>query len=1492
MSEANVKWNQLLQEAKSKFIHELADGEILEVKVSRTRQKCRLSIKLKNILRVNDVKTLIEEIRNYLVSDAFKGVDFIFTYENQKLDHKVFQEYYEEIIRECQKIKKSVCILSEYRYEIIENTLSIYVANDTDKQLVTEVLKIVKDRLSEYGLGFVETGVHISRFEVSLKDREEEKRRLLDETMETVNYENALKKEVVENSQNNRVQYKQRRTREPIRKKISELPMTSLQVHEFMQINNTDNVLVEGVLFNGGIKKAGNYLLFEGIMTDYEDSIVIKKFLRGNDENIFREQMVPNTRIEVKGAVQYDTFVRDVIIMIHELTILGPDVVDERFDEAEVRRVELHAHSKLSTLDSVLDVEEYVKRAKKFNHTALALTDHANCHAMPEFFAKAKKYGIKPIMGVEGYYVDDANYQIALTNESIPLASATYVIYDFETTGLSSNFDEIIEIGAIKMREGIILERFSTFVKPRRKVSKLITNITGITNDDLKSSPSIEEVLANFQDFIGDAILVAHNATFDNSFLYHELKKLGIFKKEFPTIDTLQLARILYQERIKQFNLKAVAKTLKVEIDVQHRAVADAQTTTNIFLKMLGDLNDLGITNYQDINRLINPDEAFKYVFPTHINLLVLNDQGRKNFNKIISDSHTIHFYKEPRVLKSVIEKYREGILVGSSCVNGEIFTTAYEKSYDELLEKMDFYDYIEVQPPQAYRHLVERSGEEITNDFIIQTIKTIVQAADQKKKMVVATGDVHYLDEKDAVYRQIYFNTARPGGGLHELSGIKNPPEMYFKTTTEMLQDFNFLGIDKAYEIVVTNTNKIADMVSEFDLFPSELVVPRDDFLLERFNIPSMAAALREESYKTAHAIYGKELPQYIKDRLEVELKSIIGNGYSSVYYISHMLVNESVANGYIVGSRGSVGSSFVATMMGITEVNPLAPHYVCPNCHFSAFKFTGKIANKYKMDIPPHIEETLNKVTVGYDLEEMNCPHCGTPLNRDGVDIPFETFLGFDGDKVPDIDLNFSGEYQDKAHLFCREIFGEDNAFRAGTIGTVAEKTAYGFVRSYFESIGKDARDAEVTRIATKITGVKRTTGSHPGGIVVIPDTIEYSDVIPVQYPADDTTSSWRTTHYDYHSFESSLLKLDILGHDDPTMIKHLMDYVKAEPDVFPFSKVEDIPLSDKEVLALFNSTKSLNINEENYPEVVGTIGIPEFGTSFVREMLKEIRPQSVSDIIKISGLSHGTDVWLGNARDLVISTVEGSNPIPFSEIIGCRDDIMIYLLSQNLPAKQAFQIMESVRKGKGLTTADEKLLIKHQVPSWYIESCKKIKYMFPKAHAVAYVIMALRIGWFKVHRPIYYYAAYFSRRATTFDVEVLAAGKNAIRNKMNEILDKMAIKKASNKEEDLYAELEIAYEMVLRGFSFKQIDIMKSDAKNFIISEDKKSLIMPFVALDSLGEAAANSVVEARNERPFTSIKDVEMRTKLNRTIMARLKHLEVFGNLPEDDQTGLF
>ena len=730
------------------------------------------------------------------------------------------------------------------------------------------------------------------------------------------------------------------------------------------------------------------------------------------------------------------------------------------------------------------------------------------------------------------------------------------------------------------------------------------------------------------------------------------------------------------------------------------------------------------------------------------------------------------------------------------------------------------------------------------------------------------------------------------PGGGIHPLCDpkIKKLPSQHFLTTTEMLEEFKFLPYDEAYQYVVENTNKIADMCEEYPLFPKDLFTPRDDFL-DKYGVPSMSEGVRKLSYETAYEMYGNPLPKYIVDRLELELKSIIGNGFASVYYISHMLVKQSNDNGYIVGSRGSVGSSFVATMMGITEVNPLKPHYVCPHCHFTAFKFTGRDKEEYPTNYPEYIQKELDQVDCGFDLPDLTCPICGEKLNHNGIDIAFQTFLGFDGDKVPDIDLNFSGEYQDKAHLFCREMFGIDNSFRAGTVSSVADKTAYGFVKGYIERKDGKFRQAEISRIASEIAGCKRTTGQHPGGIVVVPDHIEYADITPVQYPADDTTAAWRTTHYDYHSFEKNLLKLDILGHDDPTVIKALMDYVKQNPDEFDFTTVDEIPFIDPLVLSLFSGKEALNLQGDDGDRLSsGTIGVPEFGTNFVREMLETIKPKTYGEVLKVSGLSHGTDVWLGNASVLVLGESKLYNgKLPFKEVIGCRDDIMIYLLSKNLPAFDAFNIMERVRKGKGLSPENEKLMREFDVPEWYIESCKLIKYLFPKAHATAYVIMALRIAWFKVYRPIYYYSVYFSKRAKAFDCETFVGGRNAIRN-MISLIEKKDERK--NKEEDLLDELKIALEMVLRGFSFKQIDINISEASDFVISNDKKSLYLPFSALDSLGEAAARTVVEARKVMPFTSVEDVEKRTKLNKTQIAKLKSLHAFGDLPETSQITLF
>ncbi len=1492
MSVNNTKFLELLEISGVALYEELKTGEIEKVVLLHNSSLWNIHLIFDNVLPLKIVIELMQKIRGYILeSKDISDVFFTFNYRNIVLNADLIKEYLNYVIDLNVKYDRSLSVLKYYTNEVLDDRVNIYVASFDDCTVANTAISKVKELVRKFGFDFI-MEAHVSNFEIDAVADKAKEMNIRAEIADTKAYEE--KKRELANMQFNSKTTKERKSNNALKRPIKEIPITSMQVMEFRQINGTDKVEVEGVLVSYEIRKAGRYELFEGIITDYEDSIMIKQFLNDKNTKFFKNELKKGLKLSVKGSVQYDNYARDVVIMCFEIKTLGTDDKKSRIDEAKVKRVELHAHTKMSVLDSVMDVEDYVKTAQKFGHKAIAVTDHANCHILPEFFsccAKTKKANpenyVKPIAGVEGYFINDDDYLINLTNHDIPLEDATFVVFDFETSGFSVRFNEIIEIGAVKIKNGIKVDEFSTFVCPSRRISQVITNVTEITNDDLANAPTIEEVLPAFAEFIEGSILVAHNALFDMGHLYYQLKKYGLYKHDYPCIDTLQMAKAMYSDILKRFNLKDVAKGLKVDLEQQHRALHDAHSTSNVLMKMLGDLNERCIYNYKDINSITNKNEAFKYMIPAHINILVKTHDGLKNFYKIISDSHTTHFYKEARILKSVLTKHREGLLIGSGCYNGEVFKMAYEKSYEDLERVIKFYDYVEVQPLECYDHLVEAAGDEIAREHIKEAVLSIIKVADEAGIPVVATGDVHMLEPEDGKYREIYMSVARPGiGGRHELAKASKAPLMYYRTTSEMLDVFSFLEPNKAYEIVVENPNIIADSIEEYDLFPDKLFTPRDDYMA-KYGVPSMAGAVRDISYNRAKELYGENLNPYIVGRLEQELSSIIGNGFSSVYYISHMLVKNSYDNGYVVGSRGSVGSSFVATMMGITEVNPLKPHYVCPKCHFSAFK--GLENN----NVPLDIVEKVNNIMMGIDLEECTCPVCGAPLNHDGVDIPFETFLGFKGDKVPDIDLNFSGDYQERAHLFCREVFGIDHSFRAGTIGTVAAKTAYGYVKGYLEDHNKVLREAEIKRIASGLEGAKRTTGQHPGGIVVIPDTMEYTDIIPVQYPADSIDSTWRTSHYDYHRFESNLLKLDILGHDDPTMIRHLMDFVEKYPDEFPFSKVEEIPLSDKDVISLFQSKEALHLNGEDGDHLPsGTIGVPEFGTNFVRELLKDTKPKNFDEIVKVSGLSHGTDVWLGNAQDLVLGRNFVSEPIPFSEVIGCRDDIMVYLMYKGLEPSDAFKIMEAVRKKDKQPSEEQiQLMRDHNVPDWYIKSCLKIQYMFPKAHATAYVIMALRIGWFKVHRPIYYYAAYFSCRACAFDVDVFSAGKNAIRNKINEINAKKEAKTVEKRELDLLDELAIALEMCLRGYSFKQVDINISEVKNFVLSKDKKSLYLPFTAVSALGEAAAQSVVEARSSYPFTSKKDVQKRTKLNKTTFDKLKSIGALDSLDDEETNSL-
>lgn len=1486
----------------------LSTGFLEGVKVNEETSTWRLCLKFDKVLSCEKFKEMFDKVSKYIKNACgIDNVKFTVNYSGECKESCVLgiddlKGYYKWAIEVCKEIKKGVITLGEFFTRYINNEVIVMVSTDEERRSVNEYLTWVKRFFINYGLDFIKFNVTISDSVRNFKELRNEKQHIqemLDETKSIEEYK--AKRELAKSDSEVQGTFKYDYKGSAVYLSVENIPTTSMEVAEFRQMNGSDKVSVSATVVTSEIRnfrsrQGRDFTLVVASVTNYKDSVIVKRFIKETEISEYKKRLKTNMRVQIKGRIQWDDFVKDVVIMADEIVILGDDVSRVRYDEALEKRVELHAHTKMSVLDSIMSVEDYVGQAKNYGHKAIAVTDHANCHVLPEFFKACNKNGIKPIAGVEGYYINEDLLNIAFTNEDINLKDATYVVFDIETTGLYIPFNEIIEIGAVKVKNGIVIDEFASLVKPKRRLFKQITDITHITNEMLMDELPIEEVLPSFYEFIKGCVLVAHNAHFDTDFIYAKLEELGLFSGDMPAIDTMMFARGLYGSGFKQNNLRAVGKFLKVEVEPneQHRAVYDARTTANIFNKLYAEALDRGYTNYNALNKMVSENELFRYKIPSHINILVKNKAGLKNFYKIISESHTTYFQKDARIVTSLIEKYREGLLIGSGCGNGEIFRLALEKTPKQLAEAMDFYDYIEVQPPCEYIHLFDMWQEDEALEMSKGLVETIINVANEKGKMVVATGDVHELIKEDAEYRKIYMSVARPnGGGPHELSRYEGTLDMHYRSTVEMLEEFNFLPSEVAYEIVVTNTNKINEMIEEFDLFPKKLYVPRDDFMLDKNGTASMKQSVYDISYQTAHNIYGEDLPEYVKARLDRELDAIIGNGYFSVYYISHLLVKNSNDAGYVVGSRGSVGSSFVATMMGITEVNPLAPHYVCPKCHFNAFKYNDKEKEIYHQNIPLEMEEELGRVGVGVDLKPMKCPVCGEELSRNGFDIAFETFLGFTGDKVPDIDLNFSGEYQAKAHLFCQETFGFDNAFRAGTVSTVQSKTAFAYARDYYNTRNIYKRQTELERLSLVLSESKRTTGQHPGGIIVIPDDIEYTDIIPVQYPpvsdAELDGMNWRTSHYDYHKFEDNLLKLDILGHDDPTVVKFLMDHVKENPDEFPFSTVEEIPYYDSDVISLFSGKDVLQLSGDDEDKLSsGTIGVPEFGTQFVRGMLETIKPNSISQIIKVSGLSHGTDVWMKNAEDLV----KGVNPaypkIEFNDVIGCRDDIMIYLIARGVPAAPAFKIMEAVRKGKGLSVDQEELLLQHNIPNWFIGSCKKIKYLFPKAHATAYVIMALRIGWFKVHRPIYYYAAYFSKRAKEFDPEVFALGKNALRNRIQEIENKIQKHEdVTNKEIDLLDELKIALEMCLRGYKFRQIDVNISDATNLVIAPDKKSLYLPFVAVDSLGETVAKSIVEARNQRPFSSRKDFELRTSINKKQYANLLKLEAFGDLIEDD-----
>lgn len=1200
------------------------------------------------------------------------------------------------------------------------------------------------------------------------------------------------------------------------------------------------SVKIEGHIFSKEVRdlRSGRKIL-QLKLTDYTDSIMAKMFSRHgkNDDQVF-EVLESGDWVIIEGRVEYDEFTKDMVLNIRNLTAVNKK---PKRDNADEKRVELHLHSAMSQMDGMTSVTEYIKRAKQYGHSALAITDHNNVQAFPDAFNATKgDDDFKMIFGMEGLLVDDGA-PIAYRPQDYSLENHEFVVFDVETTGLSSKYDSIIELAGVKVKNGEVIDKFERFSNPGEKLSELIKELTGITDDMLVGAPDISDVIRDFKEWVGDAIFVAHNASFDMGFIDEAYGKEGFGKSTNGVIDTLELSRTI-NTKMKKHGLNILAKKYNVDLTQHHRAIYDAEATAYIFIKMMAQLKaDYGITNHKDINKSLANSDSYKRAMPTHISILVQNNTGLKNLFKIVSLSLTDHFYKSARIKRQVLEEHREGLLIGSACDNGEVFTAMMQKSYEEAKKKAHFYDYLEVFPKPLYQRLLDR---EVVRDeaTLEEIIENIIKLGKELDKTVVATGNVHYLEESDKLSRDILVR-ANPGNPLSR----GNLPKAHFRSTDEMLELFDFLDEETAFEIVVSNTQKIANMIGDVEVIKKDLYPPSIDGAEEE---------IRQMSYDNAKALYGTDVPQIVVDRLEKELESIIGNGFAVIYLISHKLVKRSLDDGYLVGSRGSVGSSLVATMTEITEVNPLPPHYVCPDCKESEFFTDGSVSS-------------------GYDLPDKKCSKCKVDLIKEGQDIPFETFLGFKGDKVPDIDLNFSGVYQSKAHQYTKDLFGTDYVYKAGTIGTVAEKTAFGYVKGYLNDNGLHKRGAEVDRLVLGCSGVKRTTGQHPGGIIVVPDDMDIYDFSPIQYPADDVEAEWKTTHFDFHSIDSNLLKLDILGHDDPTMIRMLQDLSGIDPTT--------VPTDDKETMKLFSGPESLGVTPDQILCKTGTLGIPEFGTGFVRQMLEDTRPSTFSELVQISGLSHGTDVWLGNAQDLI-----RKGTCDLSNVIGCRDDIMVTLMYKGLEPSVAFNIMEKVRKGKGLTEEHEQAMKDNGVEKWYIDSCKKIKYMFPKAHAAAYVLNSVRIAYFKVHHPLFYYASYFTVRATDFDLLTMVKDKDTIRHRVNEL--NQNFQELSKKEKDTLVVLELVNEMAQRGFKMQPVSIDKSDAFDFIIEGD--TLIPPFISVPGLGASVAKRVVETRRDEGFISKEDLNKKAGVSQKLIEYLTELGSLDHLPDKAQLSIF
>lgn len=1208
-----------------------------------------------------------------------------------------------------------------------------------------------------------------------------------------------------------------------------------------------ESVIVEGNIFNIEPREIkGEKYIVSFDITDKSDSTTVKFFVkRSVFDNELKDKIKKDAYLRVQGEVQFDKYAKEINIMAK--AIMTAQAPPPRMDTAEEKRVELHLHTQMSSMDGVTPVKTYIKRAIEWGHKAIAITDHGVVQAFPDAMNAADKSDLKVIYGVEAYLIDDlGNAVFSPRGQNL---DDTYVVFDIETTGLSKEKEMITEIGAVKVADGKIIDRFSTFVNPQRPISAEITKLTGITDDMVKDAPTIENVLPEFLKFCEDTVLVAHNASFDTGFIRIAAERAGLGELHHTIVDTLELARALLPE-LNKHKLDIVCEHLGVTLNGHHRAVNDAEATAEVFIKFLDMLAEKKIFTLDEINVLASRTVNYKKLRAYHAIILVKNYTGLRNLYELVSMAHIDYFFRRPRIPKSKFMQMREGLILGSACEAGELYRALLDGEPKQRIEELvHFYDYLEIQPLGNNKFMID--SPRVENIHSMEDIKNmnrkIVELGETYGKPVVATCDVHFIDPDDAAYRKIIM-------AAEGFPDADNQPPLYFRTTDEMLAEFDYLGEEKAREVVITNTNLIADQIEKIKPIPDETFPPK---------IEGADEQLRQICMDKAHSIYGDPLPPLVQERLETELNSIISNGYAVLYIIAQKLVWKSVADGYLVGSRGSVGSSFAANMAGITEVNSLPPHYVCPNCKYS--DFDSDLVKSYAM------EEAS-----GCDMPDMNCPKCGTLMHKDGHDIPFQTFLGFEGDKEPDIDLNFSGEYQQTAHAYTEELFGVGHVFKAGTIGTLADKTAYGFVKKYFDEREITAHNAEITRLMNGCTGVKRTTGQHPGGLMVVPSDHNIYEFCPIQRPANDVNSTVTTTHFDYHSISGRLLKLDLLGHDDPTVIRMLYDLTGVNP--------QTVPLGDPATMSLFESPEALGVTAEDIGCETGTLGIPEFGTKFVRGMLLDTKPKTFADLLRISGLSHGTDVWLGNAQTLI-----ENGTITLKETISTRDSIMIYLINKGVDKKKSFKIMEKVRKGKGLTDEDIADMKAADVPDWYIESCQKIKYMFPKAHAAAYVMMAFRIAYFKINYPEAYYATYFTVRACDdFDYSCMCKGMDVAKAAMREIHAKGM--EATAKDKAKMTVLELIVEFYARGFKFLPIDLYKSDSRKFIVTEE--GLIPPFNSLQGLGTNAAQSIVDGRAAGEFHTIEELKERTSLGRSLIDLLKENGVLNGIPETNQLSLF